>query len=93
MCRVDCQKNVLPIAQSRTCEQQQCWRRSLEYLGRSGMLKKLKNAKKVKKGPTDQPIDQPTHRRTDGLTQRGVELRLKRTSEKLCQRLSSPQDF
>ena len=35
--------------------QELCWRRSLEHLGRSRTLKKLKNAKKVKKGPTNQP--------------------------------------
>ena len=38
--------------------QGQCWRRSLENLGRSNWLKKLKNTEKVKWGP-------PTDRRTD----------------------------
>ena len=40
--------------------QEQCWRRSLGHLGRSCMLKKLKNAEKVKRGPTDRPTDGPT---------------------------------
>ena len=33
------------------------WRRSLRRLGRSRMLKKLKNAEKVKRGPTDRRTD------------------------------------
>ena len=37
--------------------QEQCWRKSLGHLGRSRMLKKVKNAKKVKRGPTDRPTD------------------------------------
>ena len=35
------------LPQSRVGGQEQCWRRSLGHLGRSCMLKKLKNAKKV----------------------------------------------
>ena len=36
--------------------------RSLGHLGRSCVLKKLKNAEKVKRGPNDRPTDRPTHR-------------------------------
>ena len=65
------------LPQSRAGGQEQCRRRSLGHLGRSRMLKNLKNAEKVKRGPTNRPTNQPT----DGPTQRGVEsssLRLKR---------------
>ena len=37
----------------------QCWRKSLEHLGRSSGLK---NAEKVKREPTDQPTDRLTDR-------------------------------
>ena len=45
------------LPQSRAGGQEQCWIRSLEHLGRSRMLKKLKNADKVKRGPTDRPTN------------------------------------
>ena len=52
----------LPL--SRAGGQEQCWRRSLGlgHLGRSSMLKKLKNAEKVKRGPTNRPTNRPTDR-------------------------------
>ena len=49
------------LPQSRAGGQEQCWRRSLKHLGRSSRLKKLKNAEKVKKGPTDQPTNRWTY--------------------------------
>ena len=39
--------------------------RSLDHLGRSGEVKKVKRIKKVKWGPTDQPTDRPTDRPMD----------------------------
>ena len=42
--------------------QEQCWRKSLGHLGRSRKLRKLKNAKKVKRGPTDQPTNRRSTR-------------------------------
>ena len=48
------------------------------HLGRSCALKKLENAEKVKKGPTDQPTNQPAH----GPTKRGVESRSTRLKRK-----------
>ena len=42
---------------SRVGWQEQCRRRSLGHLGRSRMLKKLKNAEKVKRVRTDRPTD------------------------------------
>ena len=39
--------------------------RSLDHLGRSGEVKKVKQIKKVKWGPTNQPTNQPTDQRTD----------------------------
>ena len=42
----------------RAGEQERCWKTPLGHLGRSRMLKELKNAKKVKRGPTNQPMDQ-----------------------------------
>ena len=42
--------------------QEQCWRKSLGHLGRSRMLKNVKNAKKVKRGPTNQPTNRPTEK-------------------------------
>ena len=39
------------LPQSRAGGQEQCWRRSLEHLGRSSRLKKLNNAEKVTSHP------------------------------------------
>ena len=44
---------------------EQCWKKSLGHLGRSHMLKKLKNAERVKIGPTDRPTNRPTNGLTD----------------------------
>ena len=50
--------------------QGQYWR-SLEHLGRSSELKKLKIAKKVTRGPTN--INRPTNQRTNRWTKLGLE--------------------
>ena len=62
----------LPL--SRAGGQEQCWRKSLGHPGRSRMLKKLKNAKKVKRGPTNWPTDQLTNQPTDRPTDRRTDI-------------------
>ena len=44
-----------------TDEQGQCWRRSPDFLGRSG---RLRNTEKVNRGSTNQLTDQPMDRHT-----------------------------
>ena len=44
------------LLQSGAAGQEQCWRRSLEHLGRSSGLKNLKKRQKSKQG-TDRPTD------------------------------------